>query len=40
MGEMGEEAKRVGRESLCSREIAGAPSRTLLELFFECKRGC
>jgi len=30
---MGEGAKTVDRESLCSKEIAGAPGRTLLELF-------
>ena len=33
-GEMGKVAKRVGGESLSSKEIAGAPGRTTLELFF------
>jgi hypothetical protein len=30
---MGERAKEVDGEILCSKDIAGAPGRTLLELF-------
>jgi hypothetical protein len=31
--EMAEGAKRMDGESLCGKEIAGAPGRTLLKLF-------
>ena len=34
-GEMGERAKTVDRESLCGRQIAGAPGGTMLELFLK-----
>jgi len=32
-GEMGEGAKTVDRETLSSKEVAGTPGGTLLELF-------